>query len=64
MPEARIDEPAERVRDLAGLRLSGVVRDEEGGEGIDPTTAAALLDGRSLPVAYDPVTGRLSALLP
>ncbi|MFH1277343.1 MAG: N-acetylmuramoyl-L-alanine amidase [Candidatus Eisenbacteria bacterium] len=63
VPRAEVDSPADVVSSMDGLRLAGTVRDE-GGEGIDPSTVQALLDGEPLMAFFDPGTGRATGALP
>jgi len=63
-PTARCDLPEETVGAREGLRFEGLVADEEGFPGIDPSTIRLALDGKELPHLFDPATGRVTAGLP
>ncbi len=64
VPACAIDRPEETVTSSGGLVLRGKVSDAAGGEGIDPATVEATLDGAPLDIVYDVAGGLVETPLP
>ncbi len=64
IPKARIGTPPERVTHPDEMLLEGLVEDEFGGSGIDPTSVRATLDGEPLRIRYQSWRKTVRAPLP